>query len=44
MTLPMAMSLLPFLADTMLVANSGSEVPPATMVRPITAFDTPRVI
>ena len=43
MTLPMAMSLLPFFADTMLVANSGSEVPPATMVRPITASDTPRV-
>ena len=34
MTLPMAMAELPFFAATTLVANSGSEVPPATMVRP----------
>ena len=38
-TLPIAMPLLPFLAATTLVASSGIEVPPATMVRPITALD-----
>ena len=36
-TLPMAMPLLPLRAATALVASSGSDVPPATMVSPITA-------
>ena len=42
-TLPMAMPLLPLRAATTLVASSGSDVPPATMVRPITASLTPNV-
>ena len=41
MTLPMAMALCPLRAATTLVASSGSDVPPATMVRPITASLTP---
>ena len=36
-TLPMAIPLLPFRAETILVASSGSDVPPATMVSPTTA-------
>ena len=36
-TFPIAMPLCPLRAETMLVASSGSEVPPATMVRPMTA-------
>ena len=40
-TLPMAISGFFFRAATMLVANSGSEVPPATMVKPMTASLTP---
>ena len=36
MTLPMAMAERPLRAATTLVASSGSEVPPATMVRPMT--------
>lgn len=41
---PMAIPLFPLRADTTLVANSGREVPPATIVRPITASDTPRFV
>lgn len=40
-TLPMAIPLFPFRADTTLVASSGSDVPPATIVSPMTASDTP---
>ena len=40
-TLPMAMAELPFFAATTLVANSGSEVPHATIVSPITPWLTP---
>ena len=40
-TFPIAMSLLPLRAATTLVANSGSDVPPATNVRPMTASLTP---
>ena len=40
-TLPMAIPLCPLRADTTLVASSGIEVPPAMMVRPITASLTP---
>ena len=42
-TFPMAMPLRPFWAATTLVASSGSDVPPATMVRPTTASLTPSV-
>ncbi len=41
-TLPMAMPLSPFFAATALVASSGSEVPPATIVSPITASLIPQ--
>ena len=41
MTLPMAMAERPFRAATTLVASSGSDVPPATMVSPIMASLTP---
>ena len=37
------MSLLPYSADTILAARSGKEVPHDTMVKPITASDTPRL-
>ena len=40
-TLPMAIEERPFIAATTLVASSGSDVPPATMVRPIMASLTP---
>ena len=40
MTLPRAMSVCPFRAAMMLVANSGSDVPPATTVKPMTASET----
>ena len=40
-TLPMAMPLCPLRADMMEVASSGSDVPPATIVRPMMASDTP---
>ena len=40
-TLPIAMPLLPFFAATTLVASSGRDVPPATIVSPITASLTP---
>ena len=43
-TLPMAMPLLPFRAETTLVASSGSDVPPATTVRPTMASDTPNEV
>ena len=35
-TLPIAISALPFKAESTLITNSGAEVPKATMVRPIT--------
>lgn len=41
-TFPIAIPLLPLRAATMLVASSGKEVPPATIVSPITASLTPR--
>ena len=41
MTLPSAMPVLPFSAAVTEVASSGSDVPAATMVRPITASLTP---
>ena len=41
---PIAIPLFPLRADTTLVANSGREVPPATIVKPITASDTPRFV
>ena len=37
MTLPSASCVLPLIAATIAVASSGSEVPPATMVSPMTA-------
>ena len=37
----MAMPLLPFVADTTLVASSGNDVPIATIVRPMIAGSTP---
>ena len=43
-TLPIAIPLFPLRADTTLVASSGREVPPATIVRPITASDTPSFV
>ena len=39
-TFPRAMSPLPFIADIALTANSGAEVPNATMVSPITSSET----
>ena len=44
MTLPMAMAERPLRAATMLVASSGSDVPQATMVRPMTASLTPKAL
>ena len=43
-TLPIAIPLFPFRAETTLVASSGSDVPPATIVSPITASDTPNAV
>ena len=43
-TLPMAMPLLPLRAATALVASSGCDVPPATMVSPITASLMPMAL
>ena len=41
-TLPIAISALPFNADTTLAANSGSEVPPASRVMAIIDSLTPK--
>ena len=40
MTLPTAMSVVPFRAETKLTKNSGADVPMATTVRPITICGT----
>ena len=40
-TLPIAIPLSPLRAATTLVASSGNDVPPATIVKPIIASDTP---
>ena len=39
-TFPNAISLLPFMADTVLTTNSGNEVPKATIVSPIIKVET----
>ena len=41
--LPMARSAFPFLAAVTEVISSGREVPNATIVRPITLSDTPKI-
>lgn len=42
MTFPMAISVSPFRAATMLVTSSGSDVPIATMVRPMSVSSMPK--
>ena len=38
-TFPIAMSALPFRAETILTVSSGADVPKATIVRPITKLE-----